>query len=128
MHGPGPGIDAIASEVVDAAFAVHRALGPGMLESVYEACLCHELKLRGKRFVRQLSVPITYKDLRLDGGFRIDVLVENQVVVEIKAAEKHAPLFEAQLLTYLKLTHKPLGLLINFNVPRLKDGIRRFVI
>ena len=120
--------DRIAKEVVDAAFKVHSALGPGLLESVYEVCLAHELKKRGLKFQTQVAFPINYDDVILDAGLRIDLLVENQLVVELKAVETMLPLFDAQLLTYLKLTKMRLGLLINFNVPKIKDGIRRIVL
>lgn len=114
--------------IVDAAFAVHKALGPGLLESVYEVCLCHELKKRGIPFHSQVALPVVYDNVRLDAGLRLDLLVADSVIVELKAVEKHNPLFEAQLLTYMKLTGKRLGLLINFNVPLIKDGIKRIVL
>lgn len=117
----------IAAVVIDAAFAVHRALGPGLLESVYEACLCHELSKRNIPFRSQVSLPVVYDSLRLDAGLRLDLVVGDAVIVELKAVEKNNPLFEAQLLTYLKLTGHRLGLLINFNVPLLRDGIKRMV-
>lgn len=117
----------IARQVVDAAFAVHKNLGPGLLESVYEVCLCHELKKRSVPFRNQVALPVIYDDVRLDAGLRLDVLAGEAVVVELKAVEKHNPLFEAQLLTYLKLTGHRLGLLINFNVALIKDGIKRMV-
>jgi GxxExxY protein len=121
-------MDRIAKEVVDAAFKVHSTLGPGLLESVYEICLAHELSKRGLKFENQVAFPIAYDGLLLDAGLRIDLLVENQLVVELKATETMHPLFEAQLLTYLKLTKMRLGLLINFNVPKIKDGIKRIVL
>ncbi|MFI4989075.1 MAG: GxxExxY protein [Alphaproteobacteria bacterium] len=117
--------EAVARNVVDAALKVHRALGPGLLESVYEACLCHELGKRGVRYERQLTVPIRYDDITIDSGLRLDLAIENVLIVELKAVEQTLPLHQAQLLTYLKLTGVRLGLLINFNVPLLKDGIRR---
>jgi len=120
-------VDAIAANVADAALCVHRALGPGLLESAYEVCLCHELSKRRVHLERQKSWPVLYDGIRLDAGFRLDLLVEDQVIVELKAAERMNPLFEAQLLTYLKLTGKRVGRLINFNVPLLKDGIKRLV-
>jgi GxxExxY protein len=123
-----PDLERLAREVVDGAFRVHMALGPGLLESVYEVCLSHELSRRRIDFKTQISFPIIYGEVRLDAGLRIDMLVENQLIVEIKAVDQLQPLFEAQLLTYLKLTHKRLGLLINFNVPKIKDGIRRIVL
>ncbi|MGO9586849.1 MAG: GxxExxY protein [Limisphaerales bacterium] len=121
-------VERIAAVVVDSAFKVHSTLGPGLLESVYEICLAHELSKRGLKFRTQVSLPIVYDSLHLDGGLRIDLLVENQLVVELKAVEIMLPVFEAQLLTYLKLTGCRLGLLINFNVPRIKDGIKRIIL
>jgi len=121
-------LDRLAKEVVDAAFKVHATLGPGLLESVYEICLTHELTKRSLKIQTQLAFPIVYDDLRLDAGLRIDLLVEAQLVVELKAIETMLPLFEAQLLTYLKLTNKRLGLLINFNMPKIKDGIKRIIL
>ena len=121
-------VDAIAREVVDSALAVHKELGPGLIEPVYERCLCHELTSRGLRFQSQLSLPIVYRGIELDAALRLDLLVEDLVIVELKAVETLIPLCEAQLLTYLKLTKKRLGLLINFNVPRLKDGIKRLAL
>ncbi len=120
-------VESVAAKVVDAALQVHRGLGPGMLEAVYEACLCHELSKRGIHCSRQCGLPITYDGIRLDAGLRLDLLVEDCVIVELKAVEQMNPLFDAQLLTYLKLTGKRLGLLINFNVPLLRDGIKRIV-
>ena len=121
-------IENIARHVVNAAFKVHSNLGAGLLESVYEICLAHELKKCGLKFQTQVAFPIIYDGVRLDAGLRIDLLVEDQLVVELKAVESMLPLFEAQLLTYLKLTGKRLGLLINFNVPKIKDGIRRIIL
>jgi len=118
----------VAAAVLDAAFQVHRNLGPGLLESVYEVCLCRELSNRNVPFQCQAALPIVYDGVRLDAGLRLDLLVADLVVVELKSVEKMIPLFEAQLLTYLKLSGKRLGLLINFNVPLLKDGIKRLVI
>lgn len=117
----------LAAAIVDSTFKVHHALGPGLLETVYEACLCHELTLRKISFKRQVSIPIVYEGVNLDAGLRLDILVADRIVVEIKAVEKLIPLFEAQLLTYLKLTKLELGLLINFNVPLIKNGVRRIV-
>lgn len=126
---PIPGqTERIARHVVDAAFAVHKNLGPGLLESVYEVCLCHELSKRGIPFRNQIALPVVYDGVRLDAGLRLDVLAAESVIVELKAVEKHNPLFEAQLLTYLKLTGHRVGLLINFNVPLIKDGIKRIVL
>jgi GxxExxY protein len=117
-----------AREIVDAALAVHRALGPGLLESIYDECLAYELKKRGVAFERQVVVPVKYDGLVLDAGLRLDLLVAQCVVVELKAVEAILPVHEAQLLTYLKLSGKRLGLLINFNVPLPKDGIKRKVL
>ena len=117
----------LAKAVVEAAFAVHSTLGPGLLESVYEVCLVHELHKRGLQLERQLTLPIEYDGVKLDAGLRLDLLVEDELIVELKAVEVMQPLFVAQLLTYLKLTGRKLGLLINFNVPLIKDGIRRVI-
>jgi GxxExxY protein len=128
MHDPIPeNTERSSKAVVDAALAVHKTLGPGLLESVYEICLCHELSKREVRFQRQVALPVVYDGVRLDAGLRLDLLVDESVVVEVKAVERSIPLYEAQLLTYLKLTGCRLGLLVNFNVPLLKDGIKRFV-
>ncbi len=123
-----PDVERVAKMIVDAAFQVHKELGPGLLESVYESCLAYELEHRGVKVERQVALPITYKGVRLDAGLRLDMLVENLVIVELKAVETMVPLFDAQLLTYLKLTQKRLGLLVNFNVPLIKDGIKRIVL
>lgn len=121
-------MDQLARVLVDAAFTVHKTLGPGLLESVYEACMCHELGKRGIPFARQVSFPVVYDGLRLDAGLRIDLLVAERLIVELKTAERHNPLYEAQLLTYLKLTGCRLGLLINFNTAQIKHGIRRLAL
>jgi GxxExxY protein len=121
-------VDLVARQIVDAALDVHRALGPGLTEPVYEVCLCYELTQRGLKFVRQNPVPIVYKGILLDAQLRPDLLVEDCVIVELKAVETLTPIFEAQLLTYLKLTGKRLGLLINFNVTLLKNGIKRIAL
>jgi len=113
--------------IIGGAIEVHRTLGPGLLESVYEECLAVELGLRGLRCERQRAVPLQYKGRQLGVDLKIDLLVNDRVVVELKAVEKLLPIHEAQIITYLRLTGKPLGLLINFNVPLLKDGIRRFL-
>lgn len=119
--------NAIAA-VVDASIHVHMALGPGLLESVYEACLCHELSKRRISFCRQLDLPVVYEGIRLETGLRIDLLVADCVVVELKVVEKLLPLHEAQLLTYMKLAEKRVGFLFNFNVPLMKQGIKRMVL
>ena len=118
----------LAKEIVDAAFKVHKELGPGLLESVYEACLIYELRKRWLKVDAQIELPVHYETVRLDIGFRLDLLVENEIIVELKAVEVMNPLFAAQVLTYLKLTNKKLGLLINFNVPLIKDGIKRLIL
>ncbi len=118
-------INEITGQIVDAAMKVHTKLGPGLLESAYEACLAYELRQRGLQVATQVSLPISYEDVQLDAGYRIDLLVESQVIVELKAVEKMIPLYDAQLLSYLKISGNKIGLLINFNVMRLKDGIKR---
>ena len=127
MLEPSAQHDFAAREIVDAAFAVHSALGPGLLESVYEQCLFHELTMRELRISRQVVLPVTYRGVLIDAGYRIDLMVNDLVVVEVKAVEKLLPIHEAQLLTYLKLSQRRLGLLINFNSIRIKDGIRRLI-
>ncbi len=118
----------ITEQIIGAAIEVHWVLGPGLLESAYEACLCHDLTLRGLSFERQRPLPIKYKGITLECGYRLDLLVQNTIVVEIKAVSVIEPIHEAQLLTYLRLGGWKVGLLINFNVPVLKDGIRRRVL
>jgi GxxExxY protein len=118
-------LNEITERIIGAAIEVHRHLGPGLLESAYEECLCYELNQAGLMFQRQVHLPIRYKGILLQSAHRMDLIVEDAVIVELKAAEEMSPLFSAQLLTYLKSAHKPVGLLINFNVPVLKDGIRR---
>jgi GxxExxY protein len=117
----------LTRRIIGAAIEVHKLLGPGLLESAYEECLCHELALRGVRFEKQKPGPLVYKAVKLDCGFRLDLLVEGRVVVELKSIEGLGPIHEAVILTYLRLSGHQLGLLINFNVPVLKDGVRRFV-
>jgi len=118
----------LTREIIEAAIEVHKIVGPGLLEGVYEECLCHELELRKLSFDRQLMVPINYKGVALDCGYRLDVVVENTVILELKSVERIHPIFEAQLLTYMRLLQKPVGLLINFNVPILRSGIVRRVL
>ena len=120
--------DPRTSPVIGAAIEVHRHLGPGLLESAYEECLCHELRLRGLSFQRQVDLPVDYKGLKLNCGYKIDLLVQDEVILELKAVEKLLPIHQAQLLTYLKLAQKRVGLLINFNVPLLTQGIIRRVL
>jgi GxxExxY protein len=118
-------INELTGSVIGAAIEVHKALGPGLLESVYEECLCKELKLKGIPYERQKEVPVEYKGLKLNCGYRIDLLIAERLILEIKACETLQPIHEAQVLTYLKLTGPKVGLLINFNVAILKDGIKR---
>ncbi len=120
-------IDEITGQIIDAAIKVHSLLGPGLLESAYETCLAHELKKRGLRVQVQVILPIEYDGILLESGYRVDLLVENLVIVELKAVEKMNPIFEAQLLSYLKLRKLEVGLLINFHAPRLIDGLKRIV-
>ena len=117
----------LTEKIIGAAIEVHKVLGPGLLESTYESCLAHELSLDNISFDRQLPLPVSYKSIQLDCGYRLDFLVEQTVVVELKAVEGLQPIHEAQLLTYLKLGGWPIGLLINFNVPKLIDGVRRLI-
>jgi GxxExxY protein len=118
----------LTKEIIGAAIEVHRVLGPGLLESAYEMSLCRELQLRNLRFTSQVSLPVSYKDVRLDCGYRIDLCVEDKVIVEIKSVEALADIHRAQLLTYLRLSGKKVGLLLNFNLPVLKDGIVRLAL
>ena len=120
-------INMLSNQIIGACIEVHKILGPGLLESAYEECLCHELFLRNISFARQMIVPIEFKGLKLNNGFRLDILVENKVVIELKAVEDLEPIHSAQLYTYLKLTGLHLGLLANFNVALMKDGIRRVI-
>ena len=122
------GVDGTARQVVDAAFAVHKTLGPGLLESVYEICLAHELTKRNLAVERQVALPVDYDGVRLDAGFRLDLVVNHCLIVELKTVEELLPIHQAQTLTYLKLSGKRLALLINFNVPLIKDGIRRIIL
>jgi len=119
--------NAVAQQVVDAAFRVHTSLGPGLLESVYEAALAYELEKRGLSVARQQGIPVIYEEVRIHAGFFADLVVEDQAIVEIKAVENVAPVHKKQLLTYLKLADKRLGLLLNFNVVLIKNGITRIV-
>jgi GxxExxY protein len=120
-------MNGITESIIGAAIQVHRALGPGLLESAYQACLAHELTKRNLRVEIQKPLPLVYEQVKLDCGYRIDLLVDGEVVVEIKSVDGVAPVHEAQVITYLKLSGCKLGLLINFNVPALKDGIHRFI-
>jgi len=128
MYRPRTGINQLTGEIVGAGIAVHRALGPGLLESAYQRCLCQELVLRGIPFEREVPLPLQYRGVRLECGYRLDLLVAGEVVVEVKAMEAIAPIHEAQLLTYLRLGGWKIGLLMNFNVVVLREGIRRRVL
>ena len=118
----------IAKKIVDAAFSVHKNLGPGLLEKVYEICFCHELEKRGLSYSRQVDIPIVYDNITFEEGLRLDVLIENKVICEIKAVDLINPVWEAQVLSHLKLTNRRLGLLINFNVVNIGCGIKRFIL
>jgi GxxExxY protein len=123
-----PETERIVTLIMDAAFKIHRTLGPGLLESVYEECMVHELARMGLKLHRQLELPIHYDGLLLKAKLRIDLIVEDAIIVELKAVEKNNPLHQAQLLTYLKLTNKRIGLLINFNTEYLKTGFKRIIL
>lgn len=118
----------LTGKIIGCGIEVHKALGPGLLESIYEECLCYELNQQGIEFERQKELPVHYKNVRLNSGYRIDVLVENSVIIELKAVEHILPVHKAQILSYMKLLNSKIGLLMNFNVPVLKDGITRFVL
>ncbi len=117
--------DPVPEAVIGAAIEVHRGLGPGLLESAYEECLCYELSSKGLDFLRQVALPVSYKKVKIDCGYRMDIVISNELVVEVKAVEKLLPVHEAQLLTYLKVSGLHTGLLINLNVPVLKQGLKR---
>ena len=123
----GVDLNGITHGIIAAAIEVHRHLGPGLLESAYQVCVCYELSRMGLSFTREVHLPLSYKGLQLDCSYRIDLLVEDAVLVELKSIEQILPIHSAQLLTYLRASHKPIGLLINFNVLVLKDGIKRIV-
>jgi GxxExxY protein len=118
----------LTEQILGAAIEVHRALGPGLLESAYEQCLCRELNLRGLRFERQVTVPVLYKGISLDCGYKLDIIVEDTVILELKSVDRITSIHEAQLLTYMKLMNKPVGFIINFNVAVLRSGIVRKVL
>lgn len=120
--------DLLTEKIIGAAIEVHRRLGPGLLESTYETCLCYELNLIGLKVERQISLPVYYRDVKLDSGYRIDMIVENEVILEIKSVANLLPIHEAQLLSYLKHNGGGRGLLINFNVKLLRNGIKRLII
>lgn len=119
--------DHLSHRIILAAIEVHRHLGPGLLESAYEECLCQELQLQAVKFERQVSLPVTYKGISLDCGYKLDIVVEHKIILELKSIIKFEPIHQAQLLTYLKLSGMKLGLLLNFNVPLMKDGLKRVV-
>ena len=121
-------LELVGKKIVDAAYTVHKMLGPGLLEKVYEVCLCHELSKRGLHTTRQIDIPITYDGIIFEEGLRLDILVEGNVICEIKAVDLINPVWEAQILSQLKLTNKRLGYLINFNVVNIGQGIKRFVL
>ncbi|MGA3067549.1 MAG: GxxExxY protein [Tepidisphaeraceae bacterium] len=123
-----PELEQIARIIVDAIYKVHSSLGPGLLESVYSICLAHELRNRGLKVDREVIVPVLYDGVRLEAGLRLDLLIESCFIVEAKAVEKLIPIFDAQLLTYLKLTGHIPGFLVNFNVPLIKDGTKRVIL
>lgn len=118
----------LTERILGAAIEVHKILGPGLMESAYEECLCHELNLRGLRFERQMMVPVSYKGVNLDCGYKLDLLIEDTVILELKCADRITSVHEAQLLTYMKLLTKPVGFIINFNVPVMRAGIVRKVL
>lgn len=122
-----PAVEAVGSQIVDAAIKVHRILGPGLLESAYESCLAHELGLRGVAVRRQVGLPVEFEGLRLDTGYRLDMVVDDAVIVEIKSVEALSRLHEAQILTYLRLSGLRLGYLLNFNAVQMRHGLRRFI-
>ena len=121
-------VNELSYKIIGCAYDVHKTLGPGLLESTYEKCLCFELEKLNLKYERQKELPINYKGMILDNGYRIDILVEDKIVIELKSVDILQPIHSAQLLTYLKLSQKPLGLLINFNVTNLQNGIRRYKI
>ena len=127
-HDNRGSMNELTENVIGAAIAVHKTLGPGLLESAYDECLAHEMTLRGLKFERQVSLPVNYRGVRLDCGYRVDFLIGHALVLELKAVHAIEPIHEAQLLTYLKLGNWPVGLLINFNVRLLKNGVRRMVL
>ena len=120
--------ESLSKDVLGAAIEVHKILGPGLLESVYEECLSYELTQRGYKIERQKPIPVVYKEIKLECGYRIDILVEDKIVLELKSVDCFNPVHEAQILTYMKFAQKKIGLLINFNVTLLKNGIKRYVL
>jgi GxxExxY protein len=129
MHEDGSAhLEHVASTIVDAGLKVHRALGPGLLESAYEHCLSHELQARGRTVGRQVLLPITYQGTTLDAGYRVDLMIDRRIIIEIKTVEALTPLHHAQILTYLKLSGCPIGFLMNFHVTLFKQGLKRMVL
>ena len=120
--------EVVAAKIVDAAYTIHKTLGPGLLEKIYEACFCHELTKRNLSYQRLVDIPVEYDGIIFDEGLRLDVIVEELIICEIKAVDKMNPVWEAQLLSYLKLTGKRIGFLINFNVPLIKNGVKRIIL
>ena len=120
--------DGLSNKIIGCVIEVHKNLGPGLLESTYERCLAYELNAKGLKYETQKEIPIEYKGIKLDAGYRIDIMVENSVILELKSVEKILPIHEAQILTYMKLAETRTGLLINYNVLKVKDGIKRFVL
>ena len=118
----------LTTQIMDICFSIHKALGPGLLESVYEKCFCYELEKRKIPFIKQKAVQIIYDNLIIDEGLRIDILIEDLIIIELKAQENHHPVWETQLLSYLKLTSKRLGYILNFHVPLMKNGIKRMIL
>ena len=118
----------LTSEIIGAAIEVHKILGPGMLESAYEECLCYELKKRNIGYELQNPIPIVYKEIKLECGYRADIIVEDKIILELKSSEGFNPIYEAQVLTYMRFAQKRLGLLINFNVTKLTDGLKRYIL
>ena len=127
-HIPSKEEELVAKKIVDAAYNVHKNLGPGLLEKIYETCFCHELNKRKLKFKRQVDIPIKYDNIIFNEGLRLDVIIEDLIIFELKAVDEMNPVWEAQILSHLKLTHKHIGFLINFNVPIIKKGIKRFII
>jgi GxxExxY protein len=121
-------LEELAKKIVDSAYVVHKNLGPGLLERIYEVCFCHELSKRGLTFRRQVDLPIIYDNIKFDEGLRLDILVEDQIICELKAVDQMISVYDAQIISHLKLINKKLGFLINFNVPIIKQGIKRFIV
>ena len=128
MHSETEIREWLSKEIVDIAYQIHSTLGPGLLEKVYEACFCYELKKREIPFVAQKKVPVIYDGIEFEEALKLDILIDNRVIVELKAQENHNPVWEAQLLSYLRLTDKQLGFIINFTVPLIKNGIKRMIL